>query len=60
MAFSRRQKEPIPEVDTEVWACVNSECPGWMRDSLSFSKEPDCPLCQSEMKKEIRVLPELK
>lgn len=60
MAFSRRRAEPIPEVETDVWACESSECAGWMRDSFSFAAEPACPLCQSEMKKEVRVLPELK
>lgn len=60
MAFSRRQDEPIPEVETDVWACQSSECVGWMRDSFSFATEPTCPLCQSEMKKEVRILPELK
>lgn len=60
MAFSRRQQEPIPEVETDVWACISSECVGWMRDNFSFATEPTCPLCQSNMEKEVRVLPELK
>lgn len=60
MAFSRGPKEPVQEVETKVWACTNDDCQGWMRESYSFEEEPQCPLCQSEMKTEMRVLPELK
>ena len=60
MAFSRGPREPVPEVETTVWACLNDDCQGWMRESYSFKEEPTCPLCQSEMEKEVRVLPELK
>lgn len=60
MGFSRGPREPVPEVDTDVWSCLNDECQGWMRDSYSFEKEPKCPLCSSEMEQEVRVLPELK
>ncbi|PWA09059.1 cold-shock protein [Pueribacillus theae] len=60
MVFSRRQQEPIPEIETEVWSCVNHDCTGWMRNSFSFLDNPTCPLCQSEMKQEVRILPELK
>jgi len=60
MGFSRGPKEPVPEVDTDVWSCTNEDCQGWMRDSYSFEEIPKCPLCQSEMEKEVRVLPELK
>ncbi|MFC0299945.1 cold-shock protein [Virgibacillus soli] len=59
MSFSRGPKEPLPKVDTNVWACTNDDCNGWMRESLSFEKDPECPLCKSEMKQEVRVLPEL-
>jgi len=57
MAFSRRSKEPVPEVETNVWSCTNEDCQGWMRESFSFAKEPECPLCKSEMEQEVRVLP---
>ncbi|HLR65639.1 MAG TPA: cold-shock protein [Virgibacillus sp.] len=60
MSFSRGPKEPVAEVDTKVWACTNDECQGWMRESYCFDSEPECPLCHSSMKQEIRVLPELK
>lgn len=59
MAFSRGQKEPLPEVETNVWACTSETCQGWMRESFSFNTNPECPLCQSEMKKEVRMLPGL-
>ncbi|HLQ70784.1 MAG TPA: cold-shock protein [Bacillota bacterium] len=60
MSFSRSRKEPISEVETSVWACIGDNCNGWMRASYSFEEEPKCPLCQSSMKQEIRMLPELK
>lgn len=59
MAFSRGPKEPLPEVETKVWACTNGDCQGWMRESFSFEAEPECPLCQSNMEQETRMLPEL-
>jgi len=59
VGFSRGRREPLPEVETVVWACTNEECNGWMRDSFSFAKEPSCPLCESEMTKETRTLPKL-
>lgn len=60
MAFSRRAKEPLPEVETKVWVCTSEECQGWMRETFTFDLEPKCPLCHSEMKQEIYVLPDLK
>lgn len=60
MSFARGPKEPVPEVDTNVWSCTSDECQGWMRESYSLEEEPKCPLCDSEMVKEVRVLPELK
>lgn len=59
MAFSRGPKEPIPEVETNVWSCTSNDCQGWMREAFSFQTEPQCPLCESEMKQEVRMLPEL-
>ena len=60
MSFSRGPKEPVQEVETNVWSCTKEECQGWMRESFSFEDEPKCPLCHSEMTKEVRVIPELK
>lgn len=59
MAFSRGPKEPVPEVETSVWACTSESCQGWMRESFSFDTEPTCPLCSSNMKQETRLLPKL-
>ncbi len=59
MSFSRKPKKTVQEVDTNVWACTNEDCAGWMRESYSFNEVPECPLCQSPMNKEVRVLPEL-
>lgn len=60
MSFSRGPKEPVQEVETSVWSCTKEDCQGWMRESFSFEDEPSCPLCHSEMAKEVRVIPELK
>lgn len=57
MSFSHAHREPVEEVETSVWACKREECNGWMREDFSFASEPSCPLCQSEMEKEIRILP---
>jgi len=60
MSFARGPKEPVQEVDTKVWSCTGDSCQGWMRESYSFDQDPKCPLCNSVMEKETRVLPELK
>ncbi|WP_047980855.1 cold-shock protein [Ornithinibacillus contaminans] len=60
MSFSRGPKEPVPEVETTIWVCSSEDCNGWMRESFSFEKEPECPLCTASMTQEVRVLPEVK
>lgn len=59
MSFSRGRKEPLPEVETNVWTCTSEDCQGWMRESFSFNETPKCPLCQSGMKEEVKMLPKL-
>jgi predicted Zn-ribbon and HTH transcriptional regulator len=59
LAFNKNRREPVPEVETSIWACTNETCSGFMRDAYSFNEEPKCPLCQSEMVKETRLLPVL-
>lgn len=59
MAYYNNKREPVEEIETEVWSCSSESCPGWMREAYSFEKEPECPLCQSEMTRETRVLPKL-
>ncbi|GGM35562.1 hypothetical protein GCM10011351_22110 [Paraliobacillus quinghaiensis] len=59
MAYYNNKREPVEEVETQVWACSSESCPGWMREDYSFETVPVCPLCQSEMAKEMRVLPKL-
>ena len=58
MSFYR--KKEVPEVETTVWSCTSADCQGWMRESYSFEETPACPLCESVMEQEMRVLPELK
>lgn len=59
MSFSRGRKEPLPEVETNIWSCTSEDCQGWMRESFSFNETPKCPLCQSDMKEEVKMLPKL-
>ncbi|MFC0189283.1 cold-inducible protein YdjO-related protein [Fictibacillus iocasae] len=58
--FSKQQAEPVPDVETKVWSCSSESCSCWMREDYSLHKTPDCPICKSEMKQEVRMLPELK
>lgn len=51
MAYFNNQKEPVPEVETTVWACTNDDCNGFMRENFTFEEKPHCPLCHSDMKK---------
>lgn len=60
MAFMRRQAEPVPETETDIWTCTNEDCTGWMRKGFSFEENPACPLCESSMTSDVKMLPELK
>ncbi|KYD11712.1 cold-shock protein [Heyndrickxia sporothermodurans] len=57
MAYFKGQKEPVPEVETNVWSCTSDSCQGWMREAFSLDEKPKCPLCHSDMDKETRILP---
>lgn len=59
VSFMHMHQEKRPEVETNVWNCTNDACTCWMRESFTFYEEPSCPLCQSKMEKEIRILPEI-
>ncbi|MDP4096236.1 cold-shock protein [Paenibacillus sp. P96] len=55
--YKRHVPEPVPEENTEVWSCTNNDCNGWMRRDFTFNGEPSCPLCDSSMNQEVRMLP---
>lgn len=55
--YSRKTFEEIEQRETEVWACTNQDCNGWMRQDFSFVDTPACPLCHNSMEKEARMLP---
>ncbi|MFB4164686.1 cold-shock protein [Alteribacillus sp. JSM 102045] len=59
MAYYNGRKEAPPEVETKVWSCTNDDCAGWMRENFTFESEPSCPLCQSEMIKDTKTLPQI-
>jgi hypothetical protein len=49
----------IPIVETKIWSCSEGNCNGWMRDEFTLESTPTCPFCQSEMKEDIKLLPEM-
>lgn len=57
--FSRRKMPDVILVDTLVWKCTNEGCAGWMRIEFSLSDEPGCPLCDAEMEKVTKPVPEI-
>ena len=59
VAYYNNRREPVEEVDTKIWSCTNEECAGWMRVDYSFDEKPACPLCESEMVQETKVLPKI-
>ncbi|TJY40709.1 hypothetical protein E5161_16285 [Cohnella pontilimi] len=56
--YNSRKKpvEEIPEELTAIWSCTNDACNGWTRANFTFSDQPVCPLCRSEMEKGERML----
>ena len=59
MYFTKRAAEPVEEEETKIWTCTNELCSCWMRDNFSFDESPTCPICRSEMIKDMRMLPAL-
>ncbi|USG68428.1 cold-shock protein [Brevibacillus ruminantium] len=46
-------------METTIWTCSNDGCTCWMRENLTFEKEPTCPICSSSMTKGTKMLPPL-
>lgn len=59
MYYSKKNMESIPEQETPVWICSKENCSCWMRENLSFMKNPNCPICNSAMVKNTKMLPPL-
>ncbi|TXK74808.1 cold-shock protein [Paenibacillus sp. N3.4] len=59
MYFSKKSLEPVPEEQTSIWTCSTEQCSCWMRDNFSFDESPVCPICQSSMVKDLKMLPTL-
>lgn len=57
MAYYNNRREPVEEIETKVWSCTAEDCAGWMRVDYSFDQNPVCPLCNSEMHEETKILP---
>ncbi|XEC97770.1 cold-shock protein [Paenibacillus tarimensis] len=58
--YSKKQVEPIPEEQTAIWTCSKDGCGCWMRSDFSFQAEPVCPICNSAMSEDMKLLPVLK
>ncbi|MFC5450797.1 cold-shock protein [Paenibacillus aestuarii] len=59
MYFSKKTLEPVQEEETSIWSCSTEQCTCWMRDNFSFNESPVCPICNSTMVKDTRMLPAL-
>lgn len=59
MYFAKKTLEPVEEVKTPVWTCSHEDCGCWMREDFSFEENPTCPICQSSMTKNEKMLPSL-
>lgn len=59
MAFGRKMVEEVEQKETKVWECSSDSCNGWVRDNFRDDDQEvvTCPLCKSEMKEGIRVIP---
>ncbi|MDR5582862.1 cold-shock protein [Paenibacillus larvae] len=57
MYFSKKQAEPVQEKETSIWTCENENCSCWMRDNFVFDQTPTCPICDSPMIQNTKVLP---
>ncbi|NOU92824.1 hypothetical protein GC093_06205 [Paenibacillus sp. LMG 31456] len=45
---------PVP-----VWRCRSKDCKAWIREELTSSPSPECPLCNEGMIRSIKHLPKL-
>ncbi|HJV45315.1 MAG TPA: cold-inducible protein YdjO-related protein [Bacillota bacterium] len=60
MFFNRKKElEPVIEVATDIWSCIEESCLGWARKEFFFAEEPTCPFCESPMISDTRDLPVL-
>ncbi|MCE5168402.1 cold-shock protein [Paenibacillus profundus] len=59
MYYSKKNIEPVPDEQTSIWSCSSEDCSCWMRENLTFEKTPSCPLCQSSMVINTKMLPPL-
>jgi len=57
--FSKKAAEAVQEEQTDIWQCSTEGCPCWMRANFAFEETPACPICQSSMVKDTRMLPTL-
>ncbi len=52
--YARRLQESVEEVVEWVWACTAENCSVWMRNKFSFQENPQCPMCSSDMNRELK------
>lgn len=59
MYYRKKNEEPVPKEQTEVWECESEDCIGWMRKDFSHENHQKCPLCGHKMRDGERLLEKL-
>ncbi len=59
MYYRKKNEEPLPKEQTEVWECESEDCIGWMRKDFSDENHQNCPLCGHKMRTGERLLEKL-
>ena len=54
--YSKKNQDPLPKEEIEVWECESEACIGWMRKNFSYEVNQKCPLCGHTMKAGKRLL----
>ena len=52
----KKNQEPLPKEQIEIWECESEECNGWMRKNFSYQNHQKCPLCGHKMRTGERLL----
>ncbi|WP_080845793.1 cold-shock protein [Cytobacillus gottheilii] len=54
--FGRRNIEEVKTEEVKIWECTSETCNCWVRDNFKSSEKPLCPICNTEMKENIKEL----
>lgn len=60
MMHFRKLKTEVTQQEASVWVCEEKNtCKSWIREDFAFEKVPHCPLCNSSMVRDTKMLPVL-